>query len=130
MVVLSELDLDLCSGTIESASIPIQKTLRQADESLRQIGEMGTYLFQPIPARVLPHCENIYPKTAKMKRIIPHFVGVSGILTFPVTESCARHTLIGYKACSTYPSKGEWIAEFDKFFLYTSSPSRQSTGKM
>ena len=134
MVLLGELDLVLCSDTIETASISNSKALRQADEAhvdktFISKYEKRSHTYSDLSLREYFHIvKNLFPKTAKKKQIIPHFVGVSGIPTFPVTESYARHTLIVYKAWTTYPNKGEWIAEFDKFINSPTCPPSAKLG--
>ena len=72
--------------------------------------------------------KNLDPRTRKKKEIIPHSVGVSGLPAFPVTKSYARHTLIVYKAWTTYPNKGEWITEFNEFIKSSTCPPSAKLG--
>ena len=134
MVLLGELDLVLCSDTIESVSISNSKILRQADEAHVDKTFINSYMkrahgYLYLSLREFFHIKkNIDTKTRNKKEIIPHFVGVSGLPAFPVTESYARHTLIVYKAWTKYPSKGEWIEEFDEFINSPGCPPSAKIG--
>ena len=134
MVLLGELDLVLCSDTVETVSISNSKTLRQADEAHVDKTFINSYRKRSCSYLCLSLRDffnlrkNLDTKTRNKKEIIPHFVGVSGLPAFPVTESYARHTLIVYKAWTTYPSKGEWIAEFDEFINSPDCPPSAKIG--
>ena len=134
MVLLGELDLVLCSDTVETVSISNSATLRQADEAHVDKTFITNYTkrtrnYSDLSLREFFHLQkNSDPKTGKKKEIIPHFVGVSGLPTFPVTESYARHTLIVYKPWTKYPSRGEWITEFDEFINSPNCPPSAKLG--
>lgn len=49
------------------------------------------------------------------KPIIPHFCGVNGTPKYPVTDDYAQHTIIVYKPWRQYPTKLNWIEEFENF---------------
>ena len=134
MVLLGELDLVMCSDTVEAVSISNSKTLRQGDEAHVDKTFLNKYekrscTYSDISLRDYFHIKkNLDPTARSKKEIIPHFVGVSGLPAFPVTESYARHTIIVYKAWTSYPNKGEWIAEFEDFINSSTCPPAAKLG--
>lgn len=49
------------------------------------------------------------------KSYVPHYVGVKGHPTFPVSQGYARHVLIVYRPWRTYPALLQWQSEFQSF---------------
>jgi hypothetical protein len=56
------------------------------------------------------------------KAHIPHYVGVKGHPTFPLSEGYARHVLIVYKPWRVYPTSRYWKAEFESFIHSSQCP--------
>ena len=61
-------------------------------------------------------------KLQNQKRVVPHFVGVCGHATYPVSENYAKQTLILHKPWRSYPKSDDWIGEFNNFINHESAP--------
>ena len=122
-VLLGNLDLTLCSETIENVSIsnskPLQVSLDSKKSSKKFIDE-----YKKRPRIYEEICLHYYfiqvrnysnNKRKNQKFIIPNFIGVSGSPCYPVSIAYAKHNLICYQAWREYPKNIDWIHEFNQF---------------
>ena len=131
MVLLGGLDLSTCSETIESVSISNSQTLRDSDEKHVDKTFINKYKSRPrIDDNKSIHAYFHMLKNSSTNKAttIPHFVGVSGQPTFPVTETYARHVLTVYKPWRTYPKKLDWINAFENFINSKECPASARMG--
>ena len=63
----------------------------------------------------MPQCHAHERKLKNLPIAIPHFVGMSGSPTFPVTENHAKQTLLVFKPWISHPTSDNWVGDFDKF---------------
>ena len=128
-VLLGDLDLTLCTETVESVSISCSKALRQADDRstnktfLISYKERVPFLEDLSMHEFFHYTKNTPSLLQSRKFLVPHFVGVSGTPKFPVTESYAKHTLIVYRPWRKYPKSQNWIAEFNNFINSNRCPA-------
>ena len=131
MVLLGSLDLTLCSETVESVSISNSLSLRNADEKSVDKTFITKYKKRPLSEdncslhTFFHRTKNGHTNTGA---IIPHFVGVNGTPTFPVSETYARHVIIVYKSWREYPKNVDWIFEFDNFITSRHCPDSARMG--
>ncbi len=122
-VLLGELDLTLCSETIESVSISKTTRLRNGDGGGSNKKFLDVYKERPQMFEdhslhdYFLHMKNGAGNTTKKKRkcIIPNFVGLNGTPKFPVTDDYARHSLVVYRPWREYPESKDWKLEFTNF---------------
>lgn len=118
MVMLGGLDLVLCSETIENVSISSSKRLRKmetksADNSFITQYEKRSHLLED--KNMYDYWDIIKNPDKTTQQKIPHFVGVNGTPTYPVTEQYARHTLIVFKPWRKYPRQKTWKQDFNTY---------------
>lgn len=131
MVLLGGLDLSICSETIESVSISNSHSLRDSDEKHVDKSFINKYKTRPRTddnKSIHSYFHQLKNSNANKGMVIPHFVGISGTPTFPVTESYARHVLIVYKPWRVYPKNLDWINEFDNFINSRKCPASARMG--
>lgn len=128
--LLGDLDLFLCSETIENVSISNSKMLSVSDES-RQSSATRTFIqqyksrpreFETVNLIDYFHLVKNANRSAAAKMILPNFVGINGSPKFPVTDDYARHTIIVYKPWRIYPSNLNWKEMFESFINSPESP--------
>ncbi len=134
-VLLAEMDLTLCSETIENVSISKTRVIRNSEEETTDKKFIDRYAQRPLEFEAMSlfhyflkakNTDYVRPKTKpkkKRKYIIPNFVGVNGTPKFPVTDAYARHSLIVYKPWRTYPNSDDWKNEFETFVNGTDCPA-------
>ena len=114
-VLLANLPLTTCSDHIETVSISNSKRLQTKKNQTR------CSLLDRCANRTSRQDQSLHDFFHSERRrlgsrpAIPHFTGINGLPTFPVTESYARQTLIVHKPWTTYPNPDSWIREFDRF---------------
>lgn len=125
-VLLGDLDMFLCSETIESVSISNSKSVRCNEETSVDKSFISSYENRPVCYKECSLYEYFHiiknSKTLK-KDVIPHFVGISGTPRYPVTETYARHVLTVYKPWLIYPKSCNWINDFDNFIKSSRCPA-------
>ena len=127
MLLLSDLPLVQCTETIESVSINNSKCISNGSKTDTRLVtcyakrpthwesmSLKDYFLTIKNAEWHPGCDRKY--------IVPSFCGFSGQPCFPVTEAYARHTLIVNRPWRCYPTKLNWISEFNKFINSTDCP--------
>ena len=62
-------------------------------------------------------------KQRRLPPAIPHFTGILGVPTFPVTEGYAKQTLLIYKPWRQFPNPNSWVLEFNRFINSSLCPS-------
>ena len=98
-VLLGELDLCHCTETIASVSISNSQRLTVSGESrgkkslIKQYASCAHSLSHMTLYDFYHHVENGGDKSKRSARI-PHFVGINGTPTYPVTMDYAKHVLI------------------------------------
>jgi hypothetical protein len=118
VVLLGQLDLVLCSETIESVSISNSKRLT-IESDIADTSILQQYINRP------DTCEHMclqdffcYIKNTlnpSGKTVIPHFVGINGSPCFPINDNYAKQSLIVYRPWRTYPVSKNWQEEFNYF---------------
>jgi hypothetical protein len=115
-LLLCDLSLTTCSEFIESVSV--SNSLNLTVGTTRRTGILAAYAARPQDQENLSLHE-FYPiyrnRILGKKPSIPHYVGINGSPTFPVTNSYARQVLIVYRPWRQYPINLQWKAEFDLF---------------
>ena len=116
-VLLGELDLFTCTETIESTSISNSSALRNSEDEKVNKTFLTKYKERATKYKHLSMYDFfLATKSGKGgKTVIPHFVGISGSPTYPVTETYARHVLTIYRPWTKYPTDCNWIQEFNEF---------------
>ena len=130
VVLLADLKLTDCTETIENVSISNSKKISagDTDKSYQSKPFLQQYAkrpdqFEPATLHQYYHIvKNGIQHKANRKLMIPHFVGISGVPTFPVINAYARHTLIVHKPWRTYPTDQDWKKEFDAFIQHEDCP--------
>lgn len=125
MVLLGDLDLTLCTETIENVSISRSKRLQKTEEKGTNKSFVANYTNRSVIYENLNMADyyNVVKNTdPNEKTRIPNFVGVNGSPVYPVTDSYARHVLIAYRPWREYPAKLDWKAEFENFINSPSCP--------
>lgn len=132
VVMCAELPFTLCSETIETVSISNSKRLRQAgddgddktfiDEYKRRPNQhlhMSLHEYFGFRKNRSGSQYNLFDSdhSSKVKTIIPHFCGLHGYPTYPLTAEYAHHSLIVYRPWSIYPSKDKDIIQHFELFL-------------
>ena len=126
-VLLGQLDLTKCTETIENVSISNTVQLRKAESAGKNSTMVSRYQNRPQEDEHLSlhqffHKVKNKGQSAKRGAIIPHFVGVNGKPTFPVTADYAKHQLIVHQPWRECPKKKDWIAEFNLFINSNQAP--------
>ena len=126
-VLLGQLDLTKCTETIENVSISNTVQLRKAESGGNNSTMVARYQKRSKEDENLSlhqffHKVKNKGNSAKRGAIIPHFVGVNGRPTFPVTADYAKHQLIVHQPWRDYPRKRDWIAEFNFFINSEQAP--------
>lgn len=120
-VLLANLELTVCSENIEVVSISnstrltIDGNMSKRSNILKEYAnrssrydDMSLHDYFPIYRAMKGDCETT-------KLTVPHYTGLAGNPTFPVTEAYARHVLTVYKPWREYPNEKEWKRDFDAF---------------
>lgn len=114
-LMLGGLQLTTCSDLMSTVSIANNKRL-STDQKKKDNTFIGQYERR---TEFLDLSLHQYFRAHRKKRgippAIPHFTGMTGEPTFPVTESYARRTLIVHKPWRKYPNPSSWKKEFDRF---------------
>jgi hypothetical protein len=117
-VLLGCHDLVVCSDIIDIVSISNNLRLSVSGQK-SNIKNLLSYYAQRSPTLENLSLHEFYPifrsRVRGKQTFIPHYVGVKGYPTFPVSEGYARHVLIVYKPWRIYPSLRHWKDEFDSF---------------
>ncbi len=120
-LLLAELELTVCSETIENVSISKTKALRMGegkgsnDKFINKYAKRPKHLEKHSLYEYFIYSKNSTVKTGKAKYIIPNFVGMSGRPQFPVSNDYARHELIVHRPWRVYPTSSHWTTEFAAF---------------
>lgn len=124
-VLLGDLDLTVCSDLIESISISFNVRLSKNPTEINKRNLMWQYANRSADHedKSLHEFYPIYRKqTLGKQTYIPHYVGVKGHPTFPISEGYARHVLIVYKPWRQYPSMANWKDTFETFIVSSECP--------
>ena len=129
MVLLADLPLVECTETIDSVSINNTKKLRTDSESPNDRRFITLYQNRPPGDETLsPYQYFIKVKndgraiTPSRPYIIPNFVGMASTPRFPVTDGCARHTIIVHTHWRKHPQLNNWIVAFNRFITSGECP--------
>ena len=132
-VLLSNLPLTSCSEHVSTISISNCTRLRSQGSNNDEEENM-TFIkkYQRRPTQYEHKSLDEYFHIDQQKRRlpygIPHFVGLSGPPTYPVTPAYARHTIIVYKAWriyptdKDYPTPKDWLDAFDRLINHHKCP--------
>lgn len=130
MVMLVDLDLVLCSETIENMSISTAMSVRAFEEgntALKKGNFRKEYRQRKGENNLSLH--QYYMKyrsgTVNGKEKIPHYVGVYGQPTYPVNEAYARKVLTIHKPWRHENEHNDrhWIDEFNDFIYSAQCPN-------
>lgn len=127
LVLLGNLDLYLCSEIIKTVSLLPSKRITTSDNPSESKAFLKQYETRPLHMEHMTLYEYFRFKHADrgthLKAIVPHFVGICGYPTYPVTESYAKQTLLVHRPWRTYPKQTtNWIAEFNTFINLPDAP--------
>jgi hypothetical protein len=128
-VLLANMDLYTCSDNIELVSISNNTRLTVSEGGGKTSNILQDYANRPSMYRELslheffPIYRGMRNAKGTTKTSVPHYTGVAGFPTFPVTESYARHVLIVYKPWTTYPDQPSWKMDFDNFIRSKRCPT-------
>jgi len=117
-VLLANLKLTSCSEMICHVSIARNKRISKDMEGNKSVSSyVAKYTKRPEKYHSLSMMQYfpVHRREQGLPEAIPHFTGVSGTPTFPVTEGYARHTLLVHKPWTEYPEGVKWTKEFDRF---------------
>ena len=129
LVLLGNLDLVLCSETIDSVSVsnsaPITVDGEKESSNFRRTYNTRSGHFESFSLDNYYHHQNnngIHPSSRKFK--VPHYVGINGQPTYPVCESYAKSVLITYKPWRNekHNKDRHWIWEFNLFIESSDCP--------
>ena len=118
-VLLGNLPLTLCSENIETVSISntVKVKIQASDGIDRRFlasyaNRPSNYHHMSLHQYFFQYREIIHKKPPA----IPHYVGVMGYPTYPVSKSYAKHVLLVYKPwIGRYPDFSNWNDEFNAF---------------
>jgi hypothetical protein len=125
-VLLGGLDLSVCSEYIDSVSITNNLRISKSGQQNDNKGLLWKYANRraELENYSLHAYYTVYRSATQGKKpYIPHYVGIKGIPTYPVSEAYARHVLIVYKPWRTYPSSNGWLQEFETFIHSQECPT-------
>ena len=130
-VLLADLDLTICTETIENVSISDSRVLKASSTAPSNNNKSFIALYKIRPTAYNDWSLHQYFYRMKnadrvdnpgQKLIIPNFVGVNGTPKFPVTDDYARHTLIVHRPWREYPKSESWRSEFESFINSDDAP--------
>lgn len=117
-VLLGNLDLVVCSDFIENISISDNSRLTISGNQGKNKSFLWQYMHRPVEDELLS-LHQYYPKfrerSCGKQAYIPHYVGVQGVPTYPVSQGYARHVLVVYRPWREYPNMKDWKYEFESF---------------
>ena len=128
-VMLGNMDLHVCSENIETVSISNSTRVAIDADKSKASNILKAYANRPSALSNLSlHDYYIIYRSEKggkgtTKLSVPHYTGITGNPTFPVTEGYARHVLIVYKPWTEYPNQKEWKRDFDEFIRSPRCPT-------
>ena len=127
LVLLGGLDLVHCSDTIKTVSLTGSKQLHGNDEDSKVDKTiLSDYKKRDKSLAHLSLYEYFHMTHEKclgsQKQIIPHFVGISGFPTYPVSENYAKQTIIVHKPRFKHPESDDWKGEFENFIRLPDTP--------
>jgi hypothetical protein len=132
VVLLGDMKLFHCTETIDMVSISSSNKISSVDNTTSNSTMMNKYKRRPPSLEHMSlyqyyhHTKNNGDK-CKRDAKIPHFVGISGAPTFPVTIEYAKHALIVHKPWRKYPTSADWIRDFN---IFINSPDAPISAKM
>jgi hypothetical protein len=124
-VLLGGLDLVVCSDLIDSVSISNSIRISQSNDNSHNKSFLWQYTHR---SGYLEKCSlhdfySIFRSCHQGKKpYIPHYIGVKGQPTYPVSEAYARHVLTIYKPWRTYPTLENWKVDFERFIRSPECP--------
>ena len=123
-VLLSNLDLTLCSEQISTVSLSQSERLNVSGQNNTTSNFLSKYQKRPSRHDHLSLDEyfHVDRKERNLPQGIPHYVGLAGIPTFPVTEAYAKRTLTIYMPWKTQQRSCNWLREFDLFIHNKNCP--------
>ena len=120
-ILLANMELSVCSENIEVVSITNSTRLSLDGDMSKRSNILKQYASRASRYEELSLHDYfwIYRRMKgdddKEKVTVPHYTGIAGNPTFPVTEAYARHVLTVYKPWRDYPNQKEWKRDFDAF---------------
>jgi hypothetical protein len=124
-VLLGNLDLTTCSEMIDVVSISNSLKLRVSGSDGQRKNLLSQYakraaIFENFSLHQFYSI--LRQQNQNNRSAIPHFTGLNGNPTYPVTEGYARHTLIVYKPWRIYPNQKSWKNDFEEFIWSKACP--------
>lgn len=130
VVMLGGLDMVRCSEIIDVKSVAGGEQVTAGENEMAQ-NYRKLYLNRKTHKDLSMHDyyhatknKGLHPNSRKYK--IPHFVGVSGSPTYPITEAYAKATLIVYQPwnkLSDIDDDRDWIGDFHRFIEDPNCPA-------
>ena len=124
-VLLSNLDLTLCSEQISTVSLSPAERIKSSGKNTTTGNFLTKYKTRPIQYEHLSLDEYFHAdrRERNLPRGIPHYLGLAGVPTYPVTKAYARHALTVYKPWREQQNDQNWIEEFDLFIHHRNCPT-------
>lgn len=126
LVLLGDLDLVLCSDVIKTVSLTASRRIAATPDNREDKNILTKYRKRPLSLEHISLYEYFRLTNAECtkskKQVVPHFVGICGNPTFPVSENYAKQTLVIHKPWRTYPVSDNWIKEFNNFINHQDAP--------
>jgi hypothetical protein len=122
-VLLGGLDLVVCSDLIDSVSI--SNNVRISHEGSQNKNFLWQYAHRnnDLERCSLHDFYSIFRSCQHGKKpYIPHYIGVKGQPTYPVSEAYARQVLTIYKPWRVYPTSDNWKVDFEQFIRSPECP--------
>lgn len=116
VVLLADLDLVKCTEQIESLSVSNSHTVEVEDGKIVKKGSpfLKQYATRPIQNK---HCSLHQYFIMTHPGVIPHFVGINGQPTYPISESFAKQVVVCHVPWNEYPkSNTNWKDVFHNYF--------------
>lgn len=126
LVLLGDLDLVLCSDVIKTVSLTASKRIATTSDNKEDKNLLSKYRKRAASLEHLSLYEFFRLThavcTTTKKNVVPHFVGICGSPTYPVSENYAKQTLVIHKPWRIYPTSDNWIKEFNNFINHPDAP--------
>ena len=123
-VLLANLPLSTCSEI--TCNVSIAKNLKITSSACKTKNVSVLHAYETRHPRYYHKSLREYFKIERELNnrpfAIPHFVGIKGTPTYPVTKEYARQTIIVDKPWTVYPYNRNWIREFDSFITSKTCP--------
>lgn len=117
MVLLGKLDLTKSTEMISSVSLSTSKQVKVRKETKKKTDKTEEKFAAQYQKRSQIHDKYTLHQYWGLLHPdkIPHYVGLTGQPTYPVREDFARNVILIHTPWRTYPTKRNWIDEFNDY---------------